>query len=156
MTHRDPATLSDEKLYDQLRIDADALIAEVAEITEGNVDVTEIGQDERLMCYLTHILIDLGIMDRAEIDWQGRRVSLLTKARDLAVVQRKQIDEMRAAGERVQSRAKLGLAPDPADIAKLPQMRRPGLPGMPPMAPGGPPLPRREDIHLNGDADGPR
>ena len=69
--------LSDEALHHQLKDDNDARTEAILKRTNGQVNPVLAAAGLRMEVYMKHILLDLGVLDRADLDFEGKRTEQL-------------------------------------------------------------------------------
>jgi hypothetical protein len=95
--------------HEHLKDDNERRIRDIAEHTQGQVKLDHAFDTVKLVTYIKHLLLDAGLLDRADFDYEGQRSKLLDiTEREIAEFEKKAAEAMRLQ--------KLGIAP-------------PGMPG---------------------------
>jgi hypothetical protein len=80
-TVENPENLTDEQLLEKVKDDNDALELDLAERTMGRVIPGPAQDTNRMLIYLKFILLDLGILVTAELEFEAMRAEKLEVVR---------------------------------------------------------------------------
>jgi hypothetical protein len=112
------AGMSDNEAWEFLVAENGRRVDGFNEATGGRVDLTDAFDLLKIKVYMTHICLDLGILERADLDFQGQKAMRLD-AIETAYTQ------MMQAREVAEARIKLGLDPESGQpLPKTPSLNR--------------------------------
>jgi hypothetical protein len=115
----EPEVPTPEEAHHFLKDDNERRCTELLERTQGRINLNGAWESMRATTYLKHLCVEMGVLDRADLDFEGQRSTALDKIEE-------EVTQHEAALAKAQAQAKLmGKLPGHLDGAAGPRLLRP-------------------------------